>query len=114
MEEFHKLFWMKNSPALFIEGRRVIARVYQGPQALLVNYLYFCPICGDVWARMWHEPHHSYDNKEPRWESLSIPCKHHGGGELIPSTWPIEFQYPLEILRHDAELLVRQKENENS
>jgi hypothetical protein len=109
MEEYHKLFWLKVSPALFIEGRRAIARIYQGPQAILINYAYLCPVCGEVWARMWHEPHASYDNSPPHWEALVTPCERHGGGLLIPTTWPLEFPFPLELLRHDAELLVHRK-----
>lgn len=101
---FHRLFIAGDG--LLVEGQRPIAHIYQGPQAVLINLLYFCPICGDPWARLWHEPHPSYDNSPLKWQAVEAPCRLHGGGFLIPPNWTLEFPYPLEILRHDAELYV--------
>jgi hypothetical protein len=58
---------------------------------------------------MFHEPAPEYDNVPPFWEALPVKCQKHGGGLLIPPSWPIEFNYPLSLLRHDAELLTRRE-----
>lgn len=102
----HKLFWLAGQQ--LFEGERPLGRLYAGPCSLLINHIYLCPVCGDVWARMFHEPSPEYDNLPPSWQAFISPCQRHGGG-LLSSIWSLEFQYPLPLLRHDAELLTHRE-----
>lgn len=72
---------------------------------ILINKLFFCPICGDVWLRLAYFPHSSYTLHPPKWEGVASPCQQHEGG--IISDHILLDLLPFNFLRHDAELLIR-------
>ena len=86
----------------FLGGAR-IAKGTQRPQwnehADFPSTAYFCPTCGEIWARILVEG--------TSWNMLLIPCQAHGGGEFLPP-WSASIDaYPLEVLLHDFPLALK-------
>jgi len=69
------------------------------PIVVQYSYAYFCPRCGDIWSRLWHED-------SSHWQLIHRYCQEHGDGRLsleFPSCEPlgIEKDWPRDALRRE-------------
>lgn len=85
---------MSYQRAFFLEGQfKGIAEVPATDLAELASYrrlrstAYFCPTCGEVWARLAL----TYGGEEVGWEVLTSPCRKHPESLLYPAGSLISF-----------------------
>jgi len=67
---------------------------------------YFCPECGEIWARMKYEYEFDYAPRVPgRWTTEIRRCESHGDGYLLVAV-PLDHCSP-EILSRELNLLLK-------
>lgn len=63
--------------------------------------VYFCPFCGDIWARAIWDKHFDYDPIPPDvWVIEKRPCVEHGDGQLLFAQEDLELCSP-ELLKRE-------------
>lgn len=102
-------YWTGN---IFLGDRRQYCALSGEHSCYYPNRIFFCPVCGDVWAREVWQFEFPYSPRPhlPSWVSESSPCEAHGGGLLLPDTLGDPSSYSPQLLRRESLVLIRQTE----